>query len=102
MNKRLWGKADGRDIWLVSMSNGILKADVTNYGAAVVSLRVPGRDGELVDVVMGFDSLAEYIDQKYYVGVTIGRCANRIKHGRFTLNGEEFLLDRNEGENHLH
>ena len=102
MNKRFWGKADGRDIWLMSLSNGILKADVTNYGAAIVSLQVPDKNGGLVDVVMGFDSLEEYIDQKYYVGVTIGRCANRIKNARFVLNGEEFLLDRNEGKNHLH
>lgn len=102
MNKRLWGKADGWDIWLVSLSNGILKADVTNYGAAIVSLQVPDRSSGLVDVVMGFDSLKEYIDQKYYVGVAIGRCANRIKDARFVINGEEFLLDRNEGNNHLH
>lgn len=102
MNKRLWGKEDGRDVWLLTLSNGILEADVTNYGAAVVSLRVPDRSGGLVDVVMGFGSLEEYVDQKYYVGVTIGRCANRIKDAGFVLNGEEFLLDRNEGKNHLH
>ncbi|HVI39280.1 MAG TPA: aldose epimerase family protein [Anaerovoracaceae bacterium] len=102
MNRHIWGKADSKDVYLISSSDGNLKADITNYGGAVVSLSVPDKSGELTDVVMGFDTLAEYIDQKYYVGTIIGRCANRIKNARFAIDGQEFLLDQNEGENHLH
>lgn len=102
MNKRFWGKADGKDVLLVSLDNGILKADVTNYGAALVSLWVPDRSGRLMDVVMGYDTLEDYVGQTCYAGVIAGRCANRIKNSRFVLNGEEFLLDQNEGKNHLH
>jgi len=102
MNKQFWGNADNKDVYLISLSDGNLKARITNYGGAVVSLLVPDKSGEWIDVVMGFDTLAEYIDQKYYVGVIIGRCANRIKNARFVIDGQEFLLDKNEGENHLH
>jgi aldose 1-epimerase len=102
MNKIFWGNADGKEVFLISLSDGKVKATITNYGAAVVSLSVPDRSGELTDVVMGFDTLAEYVDQKYYLGTIIGRCANRIKNARFAIDGQEFLLDKNEGENHLH
>lgn len=102
MEKRFWGKADGMDVSLISLDNGILKAEVTNYGAALVRLWVPDRSGGMNDVVMGYDTLAEYTGQKCYAGVIAGRCANRIKNSRFVLNGEEFLLDQNEGKNHLH
>lgn len=102
MNKRFWGRANEKDAFLISLSNENLKADITNYGAAIVRLWVPDRNGNLVDVVMGYDTVTEYIDQECYVGVTAGRCANRINDSRFTLNGQEFLLDQNEGKNHLH
>lgn len=102
MSKQYWGKADGKDVSLISLDNGILKADITNYGGAVVSLQVPDPAGRPVDVVMGYDTLTEYIGQDCYAGVIAGRCANRIKGARFVLNSEEYLVDQNEGRNHLH
>lgn len=102
MNKQLWGKADNKDVYLISLSDGDLKASITNYGGTIVSLLVPDKSGELIDVVLGFDTLAEYVEQESYIGATIGRCANRIKNSRFVIHGQEFLLDKNEGENHLH
>lgn len=102
MNKQFWGKTDTKDVYLITLSDGNLTADITNYGGAVISLWVPDRSGSPVDVVMGFDTLTEYVDQKDYVGVIIGRCANRIKDAGFVLNGEVFCLDQNEGKNHLH
>ncbi len=102
MKKRFWGEAAGCEVSLITLNNGSLKADVSNYGAALVSLWVPDRSGGFTDVVMGYDTLAEYIGQKCYAGVIAGRCANRIKNSRFVLNEEEFLLDQNEGNNHLH
>ena len=100
--KKLWGNADGKDVFLLTLLDGDLTAVVTNYGGAIVSLFVPDNQGNPTDIVLGFDTLGEYEDQKPYFGVIAGRCANRIKDSRFTLNGEEYLLDANEGKNHLH
>ena len=102
MNTQLWGETKERDVYLVSLTKGKLKASVTNYGAALVSLLVPDRTGLPVDVVLGFDSLEGYLEQKSYLGVVVGRCANRIKGSRFTIDGKEYFVEANEGENHLH
>lgn len=75
---------------------------VTDYGATIQSLFVRGRDGKDVDVVLGYDTLAEYQQGTEYLGACIGRCSNRIERGEFTLNGVQYHLHRNDGENHLH
>lgn len=102
MNIQSWGEAKERNVYLVSLTKGKLKALVTNYGAALVSLWVPDRNGEPVDVVLGFDSLEAYLFQKSFLGVVVGRCANRIQGSRFAIDGKEYLLEANEGQNHLH
>lgn len=102
MSKRFWGRVKNEDVFLIALSDGNLRAKITNYGGAVVSLWVPDRSGNPVDVVLGFDTPEEYVSQKSYIGALIGRSANRIKGSRFTLNGEEFLLEANEGKNQLH
>jgi aldose 1-epimerase len=102
MRKRIWGIADGKEISLITISSGTLKAEIANYGGVLKSLWVLGKNGEPVDVVLGFDALEKYIDQECYLGTTVGRCANRIKDSRFVLNGKEYHVDRNEGNNHLH
>ena len=76
--------------------------DITNFGAAVVSLKVPDRHGKTDDVVLGYDDLDGYLHDKSYFGATVGRYANRIAHGKFTLNGTTYTLAKNDGENHLH
>jgi len=75
---------------------------VINYGCTITSLKVPDREGQLEDVVLGFDSLDAYIMSKHYIGSVIGRCANRIAEGRFLLDGKEFKLANNLPPNHLH
>jgi aldose 1-epimerase len=75
---------------------------LTDYGARLVSLWVPGRDGRSEDVVLGFDDVESYAQSPAYFGATVGRYGNRIAGGRFTLLGEEFFVDCNEGANHLH
>ena len=75
---------------------------VMPYGGIILSVRVPDRDGRLEDVVLGFDSLGEYVDDPAYFGALIGRHANRIRGGRFSLDGREYQLPVNNGENHLH
>ena len=78
------------------------EARVMTYGATLVSLSVPGRGGRFDDVVLGFDRLETYENDTHYIGQVIGRYANRIAKGRFTLGGVEYKLAVNNGENSLH
>ena len=78
-------------------------AQVTNYGAIIVSIYVPDRKGDFADVVQGYDTIAEYINGNGpYMGAVCGRCANRIGKGRFSLENKEYNLAQNNGPNHLH
>lgn len=90
------------DLFTLSNRNG-MEAKITNYGGIVVSVKVPDRNGKLEDVVLGYDTLEGYLkDNRPYFGAIIGRYANRIAKGRFTLDGREYRLAQNDGENHLH
>ena len=94
---------EGQDVTIYTLTNSKgLRARITNFGAALVSLYVPDRNGTLADVVLGYDSLQGYLDQSCYIGVTVGRYANRIGKGKFTLDGIEYSLAINNGPNHLH
>jgi aldose 1-epimerase len=80
---------------------------VTNYGGIILSLRVPDRDGTVEDVVLGFDSLEAYTRESYrqanpYFGALIGRYGNRIDGGAFSIDGQTYTLETNNGPNHLH
>jgi aldose 1-epimerase len=104
VQKESFGRtADGRqvDLYTLTNANG-LKARITNYGAIVVSLEVPDRNGKLDDITLGFDTLQEYLKGHPYFGAIVGRYGNRIGKARFTLNGVEYKLAANNGENHLH
>ncbi len=79
-----------------------LEAKITNYGGIVVSLLVPDRKGDRRDVVLGHERLEDYLDNSPYFGCLVGRYGNRIANGRFTLDGTEYELARNNGNNHLH
>jgi len=104
ITKTSFGKTDlGENIDLYTLRNihGV-EAKITNYGGIVVSLKVPDRKGKFDDVVLGFKDLAGYLKPGPYFGALIGRYGNRIAKGRFTLNGVEYKLAVNNGENHLH
>jgi aldose 1-epimerase len=88
-------------LWTLTNSLGN-QVQLTDWGATVVSIRVPDRDGKLANVNWGFDSLAGYLGRHPHFGGTIGRFANRIAAGRFSLNGQEYTLAINNGPNHLH
>lgn len=95
--------AEGHEVFIFTLANSKgLRARITNYGATLVSLYVPDRDGNLGDVVLGFDDLQGYIDHTAYMGATVGRYANRIGGAKFTLDGAEYTLAANNGPNHLH
>lgn len=102
--KEIFGKmADGKQVALYTLTNkNGVEAKISTYGGAVVSLQVPDKHGALADVVLGFDKLENYLNSPPYIGTLIGRYANRIAKGRFTLNGVEYKLAANNGPNHLH
>jgi len=75
---------------------------ITNYGAKVMSIVVPDKDGNKGNVVLGYDEADEYLSGNLYFGAIVGRYANRIAHGKFSLDGVSYQLDKNNGENHLH
>jgi aldose 1-epimerase len=94
---------DGTPVDLYTLANARgVEARISNYGGTVVSLMVPDRNGAFEDVVLGFDTLEEYVEKSPYFGCIAGRYANRIAKGRFTLDGVEYTLAQNDGENHLH
>ncbi|HLV64797.1 MAG TPA: aldose epimerase family protein [Polyangiaceae bacterium] len=98
-----FGSIDGKavDLYTLTNQNGaILK--VTTYGAIVTELHVPDRDGNLADVVLGFDTLDGYLKHNVFLGATVGRVANRIRGAKFKLDGKEYTVAANDGPHHLH
>jgi aldose 1-epimerase len=94
--------ADGQAVDIVTLTNSHgVSARVMTYGASLQSLLLPDRDGKLADVVLGYDTLQGYLDRRQYVGATVGRYANRIAHGKFTLDGKTYSLTLNDGANSL-
>ena len=105
MKKESFGRTpEGKEVTIFTLVNANgLKAKIIDYGAILVSLEVPDRDGKLADITLGFDSLDGYAGKDNpYFGTTTGRYANRIAKGRFTLDGVEYKLAVNFGKNHLH
>jgi aldose 1-epimerase len=104
MSSREFGKTpEGKTVQLYTLKNAKgMEAAIMNYGGVVVSLKVPDRSGKLEDVVLGFPDLEGYTRKGPYFGAIIGRYANRIAHGRFTLDGVEYTLFKNDGDNSLH
>jgi aldose 1-epimerase len=95
--------ADGRTVESVTLSNGKgVKAAVITYGAALQSLAMPDREGKLADVTLGYASLDGYLTKPEYFGATVGRFANRLADGRFTLDGKVYQTPRNDNGNALH
>jgi aldose 1-epimerase len=91
--------ADGRIVHQITLQGGGLTAHMLTYGAVVRDLRLAGHATPLV---LGFETLAPYIDFPGYFGATVGPCANRIGQGRFALNGTDYQLETNNAPNHLH
>jgi len=94
---------DGKPVTLYTLFNKKgMSADITNYGAKIIRLITPDRNGKFDDVVLSFDTLEEVIEKEIYFGAICGRFANRIKDGKFTLDGENYQLPVNNGTNALH
>jgi aldose 1-epimerase len=104
MQSQAFGQtADGQKVTLYTLSNKAgTEVAITNYGAAVVSLKVRDKSGTLGDIVLGYDKLEGYVDDKAFFGAIVGRYGNRIAKGQFSLEGKTYTLAKNNGENHLH
>ena len=94
---------DGRAVSMFTLTNSKgATMKVINYGGIIVSLEVPDKEGNLVDVVLGYDSLEAYEKRNPFFGALVGRYGNRIGKGKFTLDGKEYDLVKNNNGNHLH
>ena len=104
VEKRAFGKTpEGTaiDLYVLKNKNGV-EANVITFGAALVSLKTPDRSGSIADVVLGYKDIDGYVNDKAYLGATVGRYANRIANGKFTLEGKTYQVPKNDGNNSLH
>lgn len=101
--KTYFGKSGNQDVSLYTLtnSNGIV-VKITNYGGIITSILMPDNKGKTGDIVLGYDNLNQYIENSPYFGAIVGRYANRIAKGRFTLDGRTYKLAMNDGNHHLH
>ncbi len=104
IEKKLWGKLpDGRDVHLYSIDGGSgVSADIAAFGGIITSLRAPDRSGNIGEIGLGFDSLAGYLAKPNYYGALIGRVGNRIRDGKFSLDGKNYQLYTDAAGIHLH
>ena len=104
MEKKLFGKLqDGTQIFQYALKNNLgTQINIINYGAIVTNILVPDKNGRFEDVVLGYDSIEGYVNDKVFLGAIVGRYGNRIANGKFILEGNEYQLAKNNGENHLH
>jgi aldose 1-epimerase len=103
IDKTYFGKTDGAEVYQYTLSNDRgYRVSIITYGGAITSLWAPDRNGRFGDIVLGFESLEDYTRNPQYFGALIGRHANRVAEGRFTLDGVEYQLPQNDGANHLH
>jgi len=104
IEKTIYGKLpDGREVFQYTLKNAAgVEVKIINYGAIVTSIKVPDRDGKLADIVLGYDSLSGYLGDNAFLGAIVGRYGNRIGKGKFKIDGEEYQVTVNDGENHLH
>lgn len=103
MKKQLFGNIYGKEVYKFTLTDGKVSAEIVTYGGAVRALYVPDKDGKIKDVVLGYETLEEYRVNDGYLGALIGRVGNRIGKGKFSLNGREYVLAKNDnGKNSLH
>jgi aldose 1-epimerase len=103
ITKTYFGTTAGAEVYLYTLTNELgYEVSIITYGASITALKAPDREGVFGDIVLGYETLDDYVTNPRYFGACIGRHANRIAQGRFSLNGVEYQLGRNNGANHLH
>jgi aldose 1-epimerase len=103
VQKKSFGTREGRPVNLYTLTNSHgVEVRAMNYGGIILSIRVPDRKGQLADIVLGHETLEGYIPNPPFLGAIVGRYANRIANGTFTLDGKTYTLPKNDGPNTLH
>lgn len=103
VQQKEFGTHEGRPVNLYTLKNAHgVEIQAMNYGGIILSIRVPDRKGEFADIVLGHDKLEGYVPNKPYLGAIVGRYANRIANGTFTVEGKTYTLPKNDGPNTLH
>ena len=102
IEKKYFGEADGREVSLYILKNDSLEVTLSDYGATIIRVRLALKNGEVRDLVRGYDDIASYMNADGYLGAVVGRVGNRICKGKFSLDGKEYELYCNNGVNHLH
>lgn len=104
MQRELFGKNQaGIDVYMYTLENkNGLKAKIMDYGANLVSLIVPDKNGKMEDIVLGYDKIESYYENGDFFGCTVGPCANRTKDATYTINGVAYQMDQNDNQNNLH
>ena len=101
--KENFGTVDSREVYKYVLTNSSgMTVEIMDLGATIVKILVPDKNGTIADVVCGYDNVSSYMTASGYQGAIIGRVGNRIANSRFTLEGKEYTLFANAGENHLH
>jgi aldose 1-epimerase len=104
VSKEAFGKnqfGEAVELFTLTNANGV-RVRIMNHGGTIISLETSDRNGKMADIVLGHDTAAEYVQATPYFGAAVGRFANRIKGGKFILDGEEYTLAQNNGPNALH
>jgi aldose 1-epimerase len=102
LTKILWGNYEGKDIYLFKLTNDSMEVGITNFGATITAIITPDKNGQSTNVVLGYDTLQEYIDNPYYLGCIVGRITGRIANAAFNINGITYQLTKNDNDNSLH
>jgi len=102
ITKTIFGSIGERQIYNFTLTSELLEVTVSEYGARIKSIYVKDRDGHLRNVVLSFDTLKEYVNDKCFMGAVCGRHANRIEGASVTINAVAYNLEKNEGQNNLH
>jgi aldose 1-epimerase len=98
-----WGISDNKKVNLFTLTNkNNMTVKIIDYGGIITEIIIPDKNGKLIDIALGFDKLDNYLKAHPYLGATIGRFGNRIANGRFSIDGKEYKLACNDGDNHLH
>ncbi len=102
IEKKRFGEIEGREVSLYILKNDNLEVTLADYGATIIRIRLTLKNGEVRDLVRGYDTLESYMNADGYLGAVVGRVGNRICRGKFTLDGKDYELYCNNGVNHLH
>lgn len=101
--KESFGEFEGGPVDIYTLSNpNNIEVKITNYGGIITSVKTPDKNGSFDDIVLGFDTLKEYVNSNPYFGCIVGRYCNRIGNAEFSIDGHEYKLSKNNGEHSLH